>query len=104
MAWLDTGTFDSLHEAGAYIRTLEQRQGQGSPRRGGLAPGLIKDEQLERLAQPLLKSGYGAYLLQMLRRQTMRCCSATWKSGPKGSSCRLKRSAPPPASPSAARY
>ena len=68
MTWLDTGTFDSLHEAGAYIRTLEQRQGLkvGCPEEVAWRQGWIKDAQLERLAQPLLKSGYGDYLLQML--------------------------------------
>ena len=69
MAWLDTGNFDSLHEAGAYIRTLEQRQGLkvGCPEEVAWRQGWINDAQLELLAQPLLKSGYGTYLLQMLR-------------------------------------
>jgi len=68
MAWLDTGTFDSLHEAGSYIRTLEHRQGMkvGCPEEVAWRQGWIDANQLERLAQPLLKSGYGSYLLQML--------------------------------------
>ena len=71
IAWLDTGTFDSLHEAGAYIRTLEQRQGLkvGCPEEVAWRQGWIDDEQLERLAQPFSKSGYGTYLLQMLNER-----------------------------------
>jgi len=71
IAWLDTGTFDSLHEAGAYIRTLEQRQGLkvGCPEEVAWRQGWIDDEQLERLAHPLSKSGYGSYLLQMLNER-----------------------------------
>ncbi len=69
MAWLDTGTFDSLHEAGSYIRTLEQRQDLkvGCPEEVAWRQGWINDAELEQLAQPLLKSGYGSYLLRMLQ-------------------------------------
>ena len=72
MAWLDTGTFESLQEAGAYIRTLEQRQGLkvGCPEEVAWRQGWIDRSQLERLAQPLLKSGYGRYLLQLLNEPT----------------------------------
>ena len=68
MAWLDTGTFDSLQEAGTYIRTLEQRQGLkvGCPEEVAWRRGWIDSSELEQLAQPLLKSGYGHYLLQLL--------------------------------------
>jgi glucose-1-phosphate thymidylyltransferase len=68
MAWLDTGTCDSLHEAGSYIRTLEHRQGLkvGCPEEVAWRMGWIDGAQLERLAQPLLKSGYGDYLLRCL--------------------------------------
>jgi glucose-1-phosphate thymidylyltransferase len=68
MAWLDTGTPDSLHEAASYIRTLEHRQGLkvGSPEEVAWRMNWIDDAQLERLAQPLKKSGYGSYLLKLL--------------------------------------
>ena len=68
MAWLDTGTPDSLHEAASYIRTLEHRQGLkvGCPEEVAWRMGWIDADALMRLAEPLRKSGYGNYLLQLL--------------------------------------
>jgi glucose-1-phosphate thymidylyltransferase len=68
MAWLDTGTCDSLHEAASYIRTLEKRQGLkvGCPEEVAYRMGWITADQLQRLAEPQRKSGYGEYLLQVL--------------------------------------
>ena len=68
MAWLDTGTHDSLLDASMFIQTLEQRQGLKvmCPEEIAFRMGYIDAEQLEQLAQPLLKSGYGKYLLNII--------------------------------------
>lgn len=66
--WLDTGTVDSMSEAAAYVEVLQKRTGQviGSPEVAAYEAGFIDASQLEKLAQPLLKSGYGQYLLDAL--------------------------------------
>ncbi len=68
-AWLDTGTHDSLLEAGQFIATLEHRQGLkiACPEEIAWRNGFIDDEALQRLAAPLVKSGYGQYLQGLLR-------------------------------------
>jgi len=67
-AWLDTGTFDDLNEASNYVRAIEHRQGLkiGSPEEIAWRQGWLSDEDLRARAEPLSKSGYGAYLLQLL--------------------------------------
>ncbi len=70
-AWLDTGTHESLLDAGQFIATLENRQGLkiACPEEIAWRNGFIDDAQLERLAQPLAKNGYGQYLLRLLREE-----------------------------------
>ena len=69
MTWLDTGTFDSLHEASSYIKTIETRQGLkiGCPEEVAWRKGFINRDKVYELAQPLKNSGYGDYLINLLR-------------------------------------
>ncbi|WP_290795226.1 glucose-1-phosphate thymidylyltransferase RfbA [Flavihumibacter sp. UBA7668] len=68
-AWLDTGTFDSLMQASQFVQVIEQRQGIKVACIEEIAwrKGFITNEQLEKIAQPLLKSGYGQYLMTVLK-------------------------------------
>jgi glucose-1-phosphate thymidylyltransferase len=70
-AWLDTGTHDSLVDAANFVQTLERRQGLkiACPEEIAFRMGYIEAGQLERLAQPMLKNGYGAYLMSVLRER-----------------------------------
>ena len=68
-AWLDTGTFKSLMQASQFVEVIESRQGRkiGCIEEAAYKMGFIDDNQLRELAQPLLKSGYGNYLLSLLK-------------------------------------
>ncbi|REE03746.1 glucose-1-phosphate thymidylyltransferase RfbA [Citricoccus muralis] len=70
-AWLDTGTFDDLNDASDFIRTVEKRQGLkvSAPEEVAWRRGFLTDDDLRRVAEPLLKSGYGQYLLQLLEHE-----------------------------------
>ncbi len=69
-AWLDTGTFDSLMQASQFVQVIEARQGQkiGCIEEIAFKKGFINRDQFEKLAQPLIKSGYGQYLLNLLNQ------------------------------------
>jgi glucose-1-phosphate thymidylyltransferase len=74
MAWLDTGTHESLLEAAQYIETIERRQGLkiACPEEIAFRQGYIDAAQVERLGQAMARNGYGQYLLALLREPNIR--------------------------------
>ena len=70
-AWFDTGTFSSLMQAGQFVQVIEERQGLkiGCIEEVAYRNGFISKEQLKKIAEPLLKSGYGKYLLQLAKQK-----------------------------------
>ncbi len=68
-AWLDTGTFDSLMQAGQFVQVIEERQGLkiGCIEEVAFSNGFISSDQLMQIAEPLVKSGYGSYLMNLIK-------------------------------------
>jgi glucose-1-phosphate thymidylyltransferase len=68
-AWLDTGTHDSLLDAGSFVETIEKRQGLkiACVEEVAYRMGYISEAQMRKLAEPMLKNGYGQYLMQVLK-------------------------------------
>ena len=69
-AWLDTGTFESLMQANQYVQVIEERQGRkiGCIEEAAYRMGYINDAKLLEIAEPLRKSGYGEYLVNLLKK------------------------------------
>jgi glucose-1-phosphate thymidylyltransferase len=83
-AWLDTGTFDSLNDASNFIRTVESRQGLkiGSPEEVAWRQGFLSDAELRALAESMVTSGYGLYLLDLLEHRDQQAARASGRSAP----------------------
>ena len=79
IAWLDTGTFNSLMQASQFVQVIEERQGLkiGCIEEIAYKMGFIGKEELEKIAKRLFKSGYGEYLFEILKSET-----PLWKTGP----------------------